>query len=343
MPTLRSAKKGAFLMLKVLVGLVVLGASFNAWRDVVDAKRFPPPGTLIAVGDHRLHMYCTGQGQPTVVLEAGSGMWSFYYGRLQRALSDSVRVCSYDRAGMGWSERGSGQFDIATSAAELRLLLREAKEAQPVVLVGHSLGANIAIYYAANFPDELAGAVLVDPGVPADWVDDYKGTDDDARRINGCGWKCGAMAGAANLGLGRLSARIAGAGSKTLSEPEVAQYRAGLAHARTMSATMGVLMFLPKSAVEAREARQFGNVPMTVIYSADTRKAQGRETANDVAAWHAATLDSMRVLLQGTTHPRGPIVVPGVTHTTVALDSGSVRIIAGETMRLVHLQRDKTP
>lgn len=330
-------------MLKLLIGLVAAGIGFNAWRGVVADQRFSPPGTMVRVDDHRLHLYCVGQGHPTVVLEAGAGMWSFFFGRLQRALSDSVRVCAYDRAGLGWSERGTGQFDIATSAGELRELLLASRETLPVVLVGHSLGANIAIYYAATFPGDLAGAVLVDPGVPADWVDGYKGTDEDAQRIAGCGWRSGVAAGAAYVGVARLAAQLARAGSKSLSEDEADQYRAGMSRARTMSATLCTLVFLPKSAVEAREARAFGDVPMTVVYSADTRGPQGNETAADVAAWHARTLDSIRVLLQGTTHARGPIVVPGVTHTTVALDSTSVKIIAAATMRLVRMQQDKRP
>jgi len=67
-------------------------------------KKYPPPGKLYDVGDYRLHLYCTGEGRPTVILEAGAGNPSIGWSVVQSRVEGYARVCSYDRAGFGWSD-----------------------------------------------------------------------------------------------------------------------------------------------------------------------------------------------------------------------------------------------
>jgi len=315
--------------------VLVVAVVVNAWLTGRDIARFPPPGILVTVAGHKLHMHCEGSGTPTVVLDAGLGGSSLYFRTLQRALRDSVRTCAYDRSGLGWSEPGSGQLDVASSANELRELLRASSTSLPAVLVGHSLGANIAEYYAGTFGDDLAGVVLVDPGTTEDLLEDFKGTESDARAITSCRWKCAAAAAAANLGVVRIATRKAGA--KHMSREDAAAYRAELARSRTQRNVVGSFEFLPKSAFELRAIHSFGSVPVTVVYSEKTRLPEGKETVADVAAWHAVTLDRMRALLRLTTRGRGPVVVPGVTHSTIVFDSAGVTTIVDETLRLVRV------
>ena len=318
-----------------LLLLLVGGTLANAGLE--RAARVPPPGRLVAVGDHRLHIHCVGTGGPAVVLEAGAGSSSLLLTRLQRALASSVRACVYDRAGLGWSEAGDGRYDIATASSELHLLLRASEVPLPVVLVGHSLGANIAAHYAAAHPEDLAGVVLVDPGVPEDMLEDFRGTETEALAIDDCGWKCGAGAAAARTGLVRLAMRMAGAGSKTLTPAENARYRAEMSRPSSLRAAVGSLVFLPKSALQARDARGFGDVPVTVVYSGDTRKPEGDETPADVARWHARTLERMRELAAGSSRGRGPVVVPGATHVSVVTQPAGIGAIVAETLRLAGL------
>jgi hypothetical protein len=86
---------------RIGIGIAVLaaiGMTLNAWFAHVDERRFPPPGTLQSVGDHRLHLQCIGSGKPAAIIEAGAGGWSVHYRKLQRARGASVQVCTYDRA-----------------------------------------------------------------------------------------------------------------------------------------------------------------------------------------------------------------------------------------------------
>ncbi|MCM3871500.1 MAG: alpha/beta hydrolase [Pyrinomonadaceae bacterium] len=124
---------------------------------------YSPPGKLVDVGGYRLHLNCSGRIEPTVVLIAGAGDFSFDWGLVQPKLSVIARVCSYDRAGFAWSDPGPTPRTMKQEAYELHTLLRAAEIKPPYVLVGHSIGGLIARVYAGQFPSEVAGMVLIDP------------------------------------------------------------------------------------------------------------------------------------------------------------------------------------
>lgn len=136
--------------------------AYETAAEYRDHRRFPPNGELIAVGLHRMHLYSTGQGGPAVILEAPQTGLSALWGPVQEAVSRFTRVCSYDRAGFGWSEPGPGPRTSKQIALELHALLTQAGEPPPYVLVGASFGGFQVRVYAGQFPAEVAGVVLVD-------------------------------------------------------------------------------------------------------------------------------------------------------------------------------------
>lgn len=142
------------------------GLAFEALAARRDAERFPPRGTLVDVGGYDLHLYCIGTGTPTVLLENGGGTLSLYWEQVQRSLAATTRVCSYDRAGSGWSDTGPRPRTAERITEELRTALKRAGEAGPYLLVGHSLGGLYARYFASRYPDEVVGLVLVDAKHP---------------------------------------------------------------------------------------------------------------------------------------------------------------------------------
>jgi pimeloyl-ACP methyl ester carboxylesterase len=119
---------------------------------------------LVDIGGYRLHLNCAGRGKtgPTVVLIAGSGDFSFDWSLVQPGVSRFARVCSYDRAGLAWSDPGPTPRTMRQDAFELHTLLRAAGLKAPYVLVGHSIGGLIARVYGEQYPKEVAGMVLVD-------------------------------------------------------------------------------------------------------------------------------------------------------------------------------------
>lgn len=133
---------------------------------------FPPRGTLIDVGGWRLHLNCAGEShssQPTVILEAGAGDFSVEWSLVQPGVAKFARVCSYDRAGDGWSELGPHPRTMHQLVYELHTLLDRAGVRPPFVLVGHSYGGWLVRLYASTFPAEVAGMVLVEAGADNPW------------------------------------------------------------------------------------------------------------------------------------------------------------------------------
>jgi len=131
--------------------------------EAADAKAYPPPGQMVDVGGYRMHINCTGQGSPTVVIESGWGDMSASWGWVQPEIAKTTRICTYDRAGMGWSESSPQPRTAREFAKELHTLLAKANEPGPYVLVGHSMGGYAVRVYTHDYPEEVAGLVLIDP------------------------------------------------------------------------------------------------------------------------------------------------------------------------------------
>lgn len=160
-PRTRTVTIASFMAALAL--LAALGAVAEARAARHDAERWPAPGRRVDIGGRRLHIRCDGDGGPVVVLDAGLGQSSLDWSLVQPALAARGRVCSYDRAGMGWSDPGPAPGSAEQTVADLRTLLAAAGEPPPYVLVGHSAGVNTVRLFAARFPDAVHGLVLVEP------------------------------------------------------------------------------------------------------------------------------------------------------------------------------------
>jgi len=148
----------------LLVFVVLVGATCQGVATALERREFPRPGRMVDVGGHQLHIYCLGEGSPTVVLEAPAEGMSATWGWVQPAVARSTRVCSYDRAGLGWSDRSEVQDPAAVSGA-LHTLLIQAGETAPFIVAGHGLGAAFATLYASQFAGDTAALVLIDAPV----------------------------------------------------------------------------------------------------------------------------------------------------------------------------------
>jgi pimeloyl-ACP methyl ester carboxylesterase len=159
--------------LVVLVLVALVGAFYQARHVRREDALLKPPGQLVDVGGYRLHIYCTGSGSPTVILDFGldGSYLDWFY--VQPQIAQFARVCSYDRAGYGWSDSSSKPRLPSIMSEELHTLLAKAGEKSPYILVGHSFGALDLRMYAHKFPDEVAGVVLVDGSHPDELLPFY--------------------------------------------------------------------------------------------------------------------------------------------------------------------------
>jgi len=139
------------------------GYAYQAIATEQDRRAYPPPGRLVNVGGHTLHIQCTGTGSPTVVTESGFAGTSLDWSLVQPPVAQTSRICTYDRAGFGWSDPGPSPRTSGRIVEELHTLLINAGIPGPYVLVGHSVGGLHAQLFASQYASEVAGLVLLDP------------------------------------------------------------------------------------------------------------------------------------------------------------------------------------
>lgn len=160
------------LLLFILASLLIAGLLYEMVGSWADNRRFPPHGRVVEIDACKLHLNRQGSGQPVVVLEAGIAATSISWAPVQARLAELSTVCSYDRAGLGWSELRRDRSLACTleqMTGELHALLREAGLAAPFVLVGHSFGGLLVRAFAHFYPEQVAGLILVDPMSLVDW------------------------------------------------------------------------------------------------------------------------------------------------------------------------------
>ncbi|MBC7898050.1 MAG: alpha/beta hydrolase [Cytophagaceae bacterium] len=246
----RIVKWGAIGFALLLVCVAVYGRVLHAR----EAGRWKAPGQLLAVEPGRnMHMYCTGTGKPTVVLEAGLGDFSLSSWRsVQPQISAFTRVCSYDRAGTGWSDVSRAPLMPTAMVNDLHALLGAAGERPPFVLAGHSLGGPLVRHYAVHYPSEVAGLVLVDGS-----------HEDQLTRINFPWWADYIYPVFRGVNFLRIDRVLGG----LIAKDTVAQRSLALTSTTTaVNNTMTIGQSLPTfMAAVKKDARDFGDLPITAL------------------------------------------------------------------------------
>ena len=272
-------------------------------------------GSLVNVGSHRLHIHCAGHGAPAVVFEAGLAGSHAHWAVVQEWLARSTITCSYDRAGLGWSDAGPRPRTAERIACELRSLLAHAGIPSPRVMVGHSFGALPLRLYAGMFPSEVAGLVLLDPMEPDEWI---PMTNDQRRMIEKGSTLCRHGAFAARIGLARLVSGLAAVGSFPLARRVVTLASRGgftrrdehilapfaksppgarmalnamWTQPKCFEALADEIRTLPISVVQAARAKLLPQLPVTVLSagnaSRDRLDARERLVARSLRGRHA--------------------------------------------------------
>lgn len=144
--------------------LLIVAYIHQRQTTAADFAHFPMQGQRVDVGGYSLHIHCMGEGSPTVVVDAGNADFSLSWQGIQLEVAKFTRICTYDRAGYGWSDPSPKPRTAEVMAEELHTLLSNAGVEPPYVLVGHSLGGYNVRMFADLYPDEVAGMVLVDAG-----------------------------------------------------------------------------------------------------------------------------------------------------------------------------------
>jgi pimeloyl-ACP methyl ester carboxylesterase len=300
-----------------LLALVVAGAIYQQIGLLLDDRLAPPSRDMIAVNGRAVHLICQGNGPRTFVLDAGAGAGVFEWYRVQPLLAKDGRVCAFDRPGLGWSAAVAGGYDGIAAAEHLAELVRVAHIATPFIYVGHSLGANFAEIFQARYPHAVAALVLIEPGMPADLLEDFHGTRSEAMAAADCDYKCYAAGLVTTLGVTRLASLALG--HKALDEHTRRTYQAYLTRPTTLMTTLASLNAVAKTAYECVDVREFGSTPVLTMASTQTREPESNETITDVKRWQVRQRSYLAGLAAKSTHGGGLVIVPNSTHSSMVL------------------------
>jgi pimeloyl-ACP methyl ester carboxylesterase len=285
------------LFTAIIPCLTGLGSLYQAIASVRDRRDFPPPGRLVDIDGCRLHVQTAGNGQPTVVLESGLGGMSAAWGWIQPETAKFSSVVSYDRAGLGWSGPDLAPKTATLAARRLRALLLKSGVLPPYVLVGHSMGGLFVRVFAALFPDEIAGMVLLDAVHPDQHL---RSTAIDTHMRTGFRF-LNAVPLLARLGYVRLTGLFAAWG-EGLPTRQAAESESFLSTYQHLSATRDESLAWETICAEVRGTGNLGNTPLAVVTA-----------GKDVLPGQPELQGELAALSSNSTH----LVVPGADHVTL--------------------------
>lgn len=320
--------RGSLGVILVTVGLAGVGATYQAIATRRDARRLQPPGEMVDAGGYRLHLVVAGteRAGPTVILDAGLGIPAVFLSRLQAEAAEYTRVVAYDRPGIGWSDSPpAGQtHDALTTAYALYKSLENAQVPGPYVLVGHSAGGLNMLVFAATFPQETAGLVLLDSTHPDQF---WRYPPEHAADQRKMGSFARLTSYAARLGILRLvdAPRFLEADELAPADQALLQtYFASPRFGAGISAELAA--FEGETFPQVRAIQSLGDLPMVVL----TAGATAEQVPVQVALhkeFAALSTNSFQQVVDGASHARiatDPDYLPAV-HAAIrqVLDSAS--------------------
>jgi pimeloyl-ACP methyl ester carboxylesterase len=246
----------------LILALCAVGGGWQTVREASDTNPYLTSGRLIDVGGYQLRLDCVGSGGPTVVLEPGAGGTSASMGWIAPAVASQTRVCVYDRAGRGGSQSADRPQDGAQVATDLHTLLHRAGVAGPYVLAGHSFGGLYVRIFAAHYPDEVAGLVLIDSTASEEPAKSVIASTGSAGSYDAVGRFSILASLSARVGLARLYGDFAGGSLPARSEDQLA---ADTAQASTVRSVVEEYLRGGKASQEAGSLRDLGDKPLVVL------------------------------------------------------------------------------
>lgn len=289
-----------------LIAFAATSIATEAWAQAL-------PGAMIDIGGHSVHLVCSGEGELTILLDAGAGGWSLTWLPAQTQLASAgFRVCAWDRPGVGLSDVGPLPRTSATIVREMRTLIAAAQLNTPIVLVGHSFGGQNVRMFAATYPDAVAGVVLVDSGHEQQWA-----------RLDPTIWQ--AVERQSGVMRSVASAIRNGAEqpppSRLVTDHLSREWREAIEQvygdAQHYEGVADEFAGIPESNSQLAHSGNIGSIPLLVLTAGRSFYAFEGTLDTDIAAANDVWLDLQRDLLNASTRS-SQVVEPDVDHRLIS-------------------------
>lgn len=283
----------------VLMILLGVGYTYQLQTAAADFQQLPAPGQLVDVGGYRLHIFCQGEGSPTVIVDSGLGDFSISWSKVQPKVAQFSRICTYDRAGYGWSDPHPVPRTAKQVALELHILLDKANIEGPYVMVGHSLGGAHVRMFAGLYPGEVVGMVLVD-AMHEDLTRDSQRLQDQQQIIA----QFGVMKFMAQFGILRMMGKSAGEQSlpahvKQLPADKQEAYMILMSHPAFFETAVGEWQVVGESCKQIREIGKLGDLPLVVLTAGNNLESIWQSLQDELAS---LSTNSAHVITEGSGH-----------------------------------------
>ena len=323
-------KRIALWLVIGIVTLAAIGAIYQVVGTGMDKRAYPLPGQLVDVDGYSLHLNCEGQntnGQATVILEPGLGATSSAWAWIQPVVAKTTRVCAYDRAGMGWSDPSPAPRDAQHIATELHTLLQNAQIPGPYVLVGWSYGGLYVRSYANQYPDEVAGLVLLDSSSPEQCTSTPGGQAQCASFA-----KIYSIAPVlARLGVMRVMSLLQPASG--LPAPKREELLASFSATKDWDAQSAEFLASPATNTQALNSESLGSIPLLVLTATD------HGTPPDLEQLWQGWQTGFTALSTNSVQR----IVTGATHGSIIFNSEDAKVSAEAILQVVEAARTGQP
>jgi pimeloyl-ACP methyl ester carboxylesterase len=337
-------------VMALLVGLltiVVFALSIESYRKYQNERLYPAPGELYQVREHMMHLWCEGQGEPTIVLDAGAGMFSSGWRWVMPEISAVTRVCAFDRSGLGWSEPTLPPYDGVSAAIELNELLKQADIQKPFIYVGHSLGANLGTIYHHQYPGDLSALVMLEPADPEILlreVGEDRGTPVvRGKSISECGMRCMIGSMASKLGIIDIAlAYIEAINDPGFQSQALAEFKARTNRTESLEFVLQRGKYITEIMFQALDNNSLQDLPVAIFHAENSGELLGdHENEQEMRDDRQQAILAYQRTVGLSSRSLGLIQIENANHLTMVMYQEPAQQVASRILEILEEVREQ--
>jgi pimeloyl-ACP methyl ester carboxylesterase len=339
----KAVLKWSLIGLTSVAALAFLTESFFKAQN---AKHYPAPGALFQVGEHKMHIWCEGSGEPAIVLDSGASMFSSGWRWVMPELASSTRVCAFDRSGLGWSEVSHPPYDGISAAHELNALLEQAGVKSPFIYVGHSLGGNLGGIYHQQYPADLSALIMLEPGNPEIFLQEI-GEDRGSAVVRGkiisdCGMRCVMMAFVSSLGVIDVAlAQIDAVNDPLYHAQALAEYKARINRTEALQFLAQRGKYLTEIMFQSADSKEYGDLPVAIFHSENAGELLGdSDNPQDLIKDREKGVRAYASALTHSTHSLGLTKITQANHLTMVMYEEPAKQVSSRVLEILQQVRE---